>query len=198
LNKRGRPSRTSYTIERFNAASKDKTEALLSPGQVVIAETKDGRRTFSLKDGELNRDAQIVLGLILGLSDSKYNEDELFGTKNAKGTNSSWEANSAVLADEFKAAKLKLTKDDIKNSFKIIGEISLTNTVPPLPSSMKVKASTGTITYAWIVPADTTKRLYGEIRTSKMSNEIDGKTPDGQSMEMSSAIDQRIEIRYDK
>jgi len=99
VDRHGGPLRKTVTIERF---VDDQGTKLLNEGDVVLAETMNGKTVYRLDEKDLPARAEEHLAdLIKTKSGTKISDDALFGSKEKRRVGESWTVNSQLAAKQF-------------------------------------------------------------------------------------------------
>lgn len=110
-----------FTVTRFTKTSGDRTEDVLMPGTVIVA---DGSRdeNLALESGVLGRLAKDAFSTVYTAhKPNSTTDDEIFGTKEARSVGESWPINASLAAESAaKDAGMVIPVDQLSGSTKFV------------------------------------------------------------------------------
>jgi len=131
VDEKGRELKKSITIEKFVVTKDGQAGEPLCKGAVVIAETQGENTAFSLKDGELDSEAQAALNLVLDThTSSDLDDDEVMGSKTPRRVGETWPVNTKPIVKMLNKV-VTVAPEDLAGKVKLVGVVHV-NGVPCL------------------------------------------------------------------
>ena len=202
---KGNPTKVSVTIERCQKVTGSAQKDLLAKGDVLLAEMKEGKTGFSLKEsGGVSPEVEKALQLVLDLHDPRLaGDDAMFGTQDAKKVGDSWNINPEVTAKDLNTVGLPVKAADITgkatlaNSEKVDGvdsilvkaEFGVTKMQGDLPEGAKLEDGHLEGKYSTTLPVDPALQGTSEASSTKLTTVVAAKNPDGVEVKVQTTID---------
>jgi len=112
VDKEGQSSKLTFTVEKF---TNEKGDTVLEKGEVVTAETVEGRTVYKLGDKELDPTVRRqIRGILKTNTKGSLREDKVFGTTTRQQVGASWNVNAKAAAEG-----LKVDPEAIKGTVKL-------------------------------------------------------------------------------
>lgn len=195
---KGRVSKLSCTVESCVSQGKEEKE-LIPPGKVIIAEAKEGRTAFSLREGELSPEAAAALELLFSLSedDARSTDDEIFGTTEKQPVGGSWPISSERSAKDFALEKVTVAPENISGTvtlksveqvegvecLKLVGQMSAKELKLPddaaegLPPGVKAESGSIEFRFQMTLPVDPALHAVEESMSARHKFAFAGDAP---------------------
>lgn len=209
---KGNPTKISVTVKKCTKLTGAAEKDLLADGDILIAEMKDGKTEFSLKDaGGVSPEVEKALELVIDLHDPRLSgDDAMLGTTEPKKVGESWPINSEVAAKNFqilglpaKAAdldgKTTLTEDkkvDGVDSIVIKSEFAVHKLAGDLPEGASLREGQIEGSYTGTLPVDASLQATHELSSSKITTVVSNKDPDGIETKVESTVERSSEATF--
>ncbi len=141
ISKHGDPTKFNFTIASGTVTKMDGTAVTLTKGQVLVADSKDGKPQVTAKAGELDGEVASILAEALNPAKDKRpsNDDDFIGTKEKVKVGRTWNIDGKVAAENMlKASDIQIRPEDISGSGKLI-EVTKKNDVEAMSSTSSLR-----------------------------------------------------------
>ncbi len=206
---KGYPTRVSVTIQKCAKLTGAAEKNLLEKGDVLIAEMKDGKTRYTLKDaGGVTPEVERALQLVLALHDPKTSvDDALIGTAEAKKVGDSWPISSENVAKDLQIAGMpakaqdttgtatlaEAKKVDEADAIVIKAEFKVSSLTGDLPNGGKLADGKFEATYSVTLPVDASLQPSSESSGSKLTTVVSETNPDGIETTVKSTVERSSE-----
>jgi hypothetical protein len=173
VDKNGEPSKITLTMDKCSVKEGETAAAEVLPkGTVVSAFVKGMKTIFEVNGKAVEPATEEALKLVIHLGTGGSGNDAGFGTNQRKKVGEQWPINAEVAAQDAQRHDIKISKDDIKGTVKLVGAVKVGATEcldiqaeftadrikAPLPPGVKLENATLKATFAGKFPVDASLR----------------------------------------
>ena len=207
-------TRIEYRVESCRRTSAGKTDEVLPAGRKIIAETVNGKSTFTADGAQpWTGDTREALNVVITPHEpGSATEDEIFGTAGRKRVGDKWGINAATAALDFSKRGIPVSATGIRGSVQLdrvrtLGamkalEISARLRVEgmkiPAPEGMALEKAVMEADFTDLVPADPQSRsLLPDKLRFQMNALMSGQKPDtGEKIAFEFSMERSLENSY--
>ncbi len=210
----GDPVKSSLTVQSMNMVrnENEKSEIMLPAGTVLIAEFKDKRTVYSIKDTEVSPELARTFKQLFNLLESKEIAcGETIGTKMRRKTVEQWPVNAEAVVKDFSGIDAEFKKEDVTGSSRIVNasrwglevatDIEVKNVTIKNTASLKDMGFKSTLRLKISNTMPTSEGLsFNKGKSTMISGVIACKTekmaPDGRKVEMNFSYGMTRSVKY--
>ena len=116
------PTRIAFTVERLTKIEGGVTIDLLKPGSVIITDGSQ-QQPISLKDGAIAESVREAFRLVHPAhKPGDVTDDDIFGTKDAKGIGDRWSINLALAAENLRDTGISIPAGRLSGTVSLVGK----------------------------------------------------------------------------
>jgi hypothetical protein len=117
---KGRPFKIAFTVEKFTEIDGGVTIDLLKSGSVIVADGSQQQPIF-VKDGTIEQSVLEAFQLIYSAhKPGDATDDEVFGSKEAKGIGDSWSINLALASESLKNSQITIPAGHLSGIISLV------------------------------------------------------------------------------